>query len=236
MLKKKDIKNIKIAGRAVDNVLQKIKEAIHPGMSGKKLEEIALKAMKENKVKSSILGYKGFPATICVSVNNQLTHGIPDNKQFKRGDLVSFDVACNYRGMHADAASTVIVDENEDDKERKKLLAVTREALDYAIEKIQLREKGFWTIKDLGGHGIGSLMHLDPFIPNFDNGDKTVIEINNAYCIEPLVQMKDSEAKTSNDGWTVVTESLSSHFEDTILVTERGIENLTNQQWKKKIQ
>src|SRR6185436_15830766 len=136
---------IKKAGKAVSNILKRLKKEIKPGVSGKDLDVLARRLMEEEKVQSSSLGYKGFPAAICVALNEELTHGIPDERTFKEGDLVSIDVACHYQGYHADAALTTIVGEGNETK--KKLLNITKNSLYYVIQEIMPNKT---TTQDIG--------------------------------------------------------------------------------------
>lgn len=239
----KNLKYHKIAAKAVALILQTLKSEIRPGICGKELAKKALEIMTEKKVKSSILGYQGFPEAICVSLNNELTHGIPDQRLFVRGDLVSIDVACNYRGFHADAALTTIVAENETDREKRKLLETGWKNLDNVIQNIKpnittvqdiggmiekyAKKAGFFVIKEYGGHGIGQRMHEKPFIPNYCNDDKTILRENMLICVEPLIQLKDSPIRIADNKWTVLTKSLNAHFEHTLLITKEGVKNLT---------
>jgi methionyl aminopeptidase len=222
------LEKMRSVGKIVAEILQVLKSETKPGMTGKGLEEKALQLMKKRKVKSSIKGYQGFRAAICVSLNEELTHGIPDEREFKKGDLVSFDVAChkkNKKGIsfHADAAMTVLIKaDDEKDEEKQDLLSVTENALQEAIKNIQpglttnqdiggwiekyVREythpQRYYVIKEYGGHGIGWFMHEKPFIPNYRDPAKPslVIQKNMAICIEPLVQIKNGEIKLdSND-------------------------------------
>src|SRR3954451_16698209 len=121
------VESMKAAGQAVASILKELKKAIQPGVSGKDLEKIAHDLMVKKGFVSSSLGYRDFPAAICVSLNEELTHGVPDERKFKSGDLVSIDVACSYKGYHADAALTMII--GEENAEKKKILAVAKEAL-----------------------------------------------------------------------------------------------------------
>src|SRR5437764_2121378 len=209
---------IRFVGKIVAVIIDEIKKKIRIGMSGKNLEEIAFELMKKNNVKSSSFGYQGFPSYICVSLNNELTHGIPDERKFCNGDLVSFDVACNYQGYHADAASTVIIGK-EKWKEKKELLHVTEKSLYHAIKNIKAnitttqdigeilekyirnyKNNNFYPIKEYGGHGIGKSLHEKPFIPNYRTPYKgTIIEKNMFICIEPLVQVGDDKISISSN-------------------------------------
>lgn len=218
-------KYMKEIGSVVGFILKSLKKEIKPGMSGKDLEKIARDLMREKKVKSSIFNYKGFPGYICVSLNHVITHGIPNQNPFKKGDIISIDVACHKKdkkgiSYHADAALTTVVGE-EANQEQIKLLEITKRALKCAIESIQpgittnhdigkiIKEEvektpGFYVIKEFGGHGIGNEMHLPPFIPNspLENPNKESVLIlpNTAICIEPLVQTGNAKIKLSSDG------------------------------------
>jgi methionyl aminopeptidase len=244
------IKNIRIVGKIVAEILKKLQKEAKVGVSGRDLEKTAKKMMANNNVYSSSLGYRGFPAAICVSLNNELTHGIPDDRLFQEGDLVSVDVACyrkdeNGKTYHADAALTVVV--GEADEKKNDLLRVTRNSLHYAIQSIQpnitttqeigailekyVRSRGYYPIKEYGGHGIGESLHEEPFIPNYKIPDKgVVIREGMIICIEPLVQMGDGKIAVSNDKWTVFSPNgyLNAHFEHTIYITSEGAEILTD--------
>ncbi|CAI2182098.1 11890_t:CDS:2 [Funneliformis geosporum] len=208
----KNITNRKQTGQAVSKILKKLKREIKIGSSGKELDKLARQIMEEEKVKSSSLGYNGFPAAICVSLNQELTHGIPDERIFKNGDLVSIDVACNYQGYHADAALTAIV--GEGDEKKQNLLKITKDSLYYVIQKIkpnitttqdigEMLEKylkvrqgyySYYPIKEYGGHGIGENLHQTPFVPNYKTVDRVeVIKEGMFICIEPLVQLGDGQ-------------------------------------------
>ncbi|CAG8787282.1 11659_t:CDS:1, partial [Racocetra fulgida] len=216
------IEGIKAAGKVVANILKQLKNEAKEGVSGRDLENIAKNLMKENKVQSSIFNYQGFPGYICVSLNNELTHGIPDDRPFQDGDLVSIDVACNYQGYHADAALTLII--GKGDVQKKNLLRVTKNSLYYTIQNIQpnvtttqdigatlekfIRSRGYYPIKEYGGHIIGTSMHSDMyqgqevkiFIPNYKTKDKgEVLRTGMFICIEPLVQISDAKVEVAID-------------------------------------
>ncbi|CAG8456721.1 27243_t:CDS:10 [Gigaspora margarita] len=202
------IASIEQTGQAVSNILKRLKKEIKVGVSGQDLDKLARQLMAEEKVQSSSLDYKGFTAAICVALNEELTHGIPDERVFKEGDLVSIDVACNYQGYHADAALTTIVGEGNEMK--RNLLKVTKNSLYYAIQNIRpnitttqdigamlekyIRTRGYYPIKEYGGHGIGEKLHQEPFIPNYKTPNKgEIIKEGMFICIEPLVQIGDAE-------------------------------------------
>jgi len=216
---------IKEVGAVVGFILKTLKNEIRPGICGKDLEKMAQQLMKEKRVKSSTLGYKGFPSYICISLNEELTHGIPDERIFRAGDLVSLDVACykkDIRGAihHADAALTTIVpgEKKQNYEKKQNLLNVTKGALQEAIAQIKpgvvittqdigaiienyVHAQGYYVIKEYGGHGIGYLMHQEPFIPNYKIPKEISVEIlpDTAICIEPLVQIGDAKIKLSTN-------------------------------------
>ncbi|RHZ37584.1 type I methionyl aminopeptidase [endosymbiont GvMRE of Glomus versiforme] len=242
-------------GQVVADILKTLKKEIKIGMTGQDLAQRAQQLMKEKKVKSSIKGYLGFPAAICVSLNNELTHGIPDHRPFKEGDLISFDVACHLKdekgiAYHADAAMTVLLSEGKekDSEEKEKLILITKNALQKVIENIKpnitttqdigkiieeyVQSQGYHPVKEYGGHGIGRFMHESPFIPNYKISSErsVVIRENTAICVEPLVQIGSAEIKLSPNNWTVLSAQgqLNAHFEHTIWVGEEKVEVLTN--------
>ncbi len=212
---------MKEVGAIVGFILSSLKKEIKPGISGDDLEKIALRLMKEKKIKSSIFNYKGFPRNCCISLNHVITHGIPNQKPFKEGDIVSVDIACHKKdkigiSYHADAAFTMVV--GKPTSEQTKLLNITKNALNSAIYAIRpgvttnheigkiIKEQveknpGFFVIKEFGGHDIGEKMHLSFFIPNspLENPTKesVIIMPNTAICIEPLVQTVNAKIKIS---------------------------------------
>ncbi|CAG8675100.1 10984_t:CDS:2, partial [Cetraspora pellucida] len=238
-LKVEKIECIKKAGQAVSNILKRLKKEIRPGISGQDLDKLAQKLMKEQGVQSSSLGYKGFSASICVAINHELTHGIPDERVFQEGDLVSIDVACHYQGYHADAALTTIV--GTGDETKKNLLNTTKNSLYYVIQNIQpgltttqdigamiekyIRTRGYYPIKEYGGHGIGEKLHQEPFIPNYKTPSKgEIIKEGMFICIEPLVQIGDAKVEVAANKWTVFSKNghLNAHFEHTVYIGPTG--------------
>jgi methionyl aminopeptidase len=201
-------------GKIASKILKELEKEARVGVTGKDLDKLAQKLMVENNVKSSVFGYMNFPSHICVSVNSELTHGIPKPVPFKEGDLVSIDLAIQHKGYHTDTASTLII--GKGDKIKEELIRVTRESLYYAIKNVSpnitttqdigrmiynyVRANGFYTIKEYGGHGIGSSLHEEPFIPNWvipTRGEK--IRPGMFICIEPLVQIGGSKILLSNE-------------------------------------
>jgi len=211
------LENMEQIGKIVGNILKKLKENIKENVCGQDLNKIAEILMKENNAYSSSLGYNDFPASICVSVSNkeksELTHGIPTFIPFKKGDLVSIDVACYQKNknvcFHADAALTVIVGETENEK-KNKLINVTKNCLNFVINQIKpnvtnlqdigeiiqkyVESRGFHVIKEFGGHFIGEKLHELPCIPNYKIKEKgKVLKPGMFICIEPLVQELDNQ-------------------------------------------
>lgn len=240
---KEEIKLMKVAGSVVALVHESMKKEVRAGVSTKYLDEIAHKIIKENKCIPTFLGYNGFPATICSSVNEQVVHGIPsDNVILKDGDIVSIDVGATFRGLVGDSAWTYGV--GELDENVKKLLEITEKSLFLAINKVKngvLLNDVSGEIEDLvtknklgivrfyGGHGVGRSMHEEPFIYNWRNNPRIVLKSGMTIAIEPMINLGCDEVYTLGDNWTVVTKDHkpSAHFEHTILVTDDGAEILT---------
>ncbi len=224
-------------------VLNKLFESVDVGMTTK---EIALMAGRELKAlggKPAIMGYQGFPDVICISVNDQVVHGIPGNYSLVDGDIVKLDFCVSHRGMITDAARSLIV--GKPDPADAKLLKTTLESLDAgifmarggckvgdisaAIQQV-LEKGGYGVVRDMVGHGVGHQMHEEPNIPNYGPAGKgPVLETGMTIAIEPMSTRGDWRVKLEPDGWTVTTadHSRAGHFEDTVLITEDGCEILT---------
>ena len=241
---KNDLANLRVAAKAVASVLKKLSENIKPGISTKDLDDIAFKEIKALGMKPAFLGYRGYPATACVSINNELVHGIPSAKRLlAKGDIVSIDLGTIYNGFYGDAAITVPV--GKISSQAQKLLEVGSLALEHAIENVKpgnrlgdvcaaiqtvIEKNGFSVVRDYVGHGIGRALHEEPAIPNFGRpGSGPRLLPGMVLAIEPMLNMGDWHVKTLNDGWTVVTQdgSLCAHFEHTVALTEDGCEVLT---------
>ena len=233
----REIELMREAGRILATVHEELEKAIKPGITTKEIDRLGEELIRSYGCIPSFLNYNGYPASICVSVNDEVVHGIPSKKRILReGDIVSLDAGVIYKGYHSDAARTHAV--GEISKEAQKLIDVTRESFFegikyakagnhlYDISKaIQnyVESNGFSVVRDLVGHGIGSALHEDPQIPNFKQrgrGPKLVPGMTLA--IEPMVNIGAYDVWWLEDDWTVVTqdESLSAHYENTILITE----------------
>ena len=240
---REEIKLMKEAGNVVALVHQEMKRIIEPGISTKYLDDVARKIIKENKCIPTFLGYNGFPAAICASVNGEVVHGIPrESCILKEGDIVSIDVGATYRGLVGDGAWTYPVGNISD--ECKMLLETTERSLFAAIDKMRdnnlleevsgavedvANEKGLGIVRQYGGHGVGHSMHEEPFVFNYRVGNKFVLKSGMTIAIEPMVNMGDYRVEFLSDGWTCVTADRkpSAHYENTIAVTKDGCEILT---------
>lgn len=245
-IKKKDeIKRMIIASEIVSEALQAIKKAVAPGITTKALEEIAEDVIRMRGGKPAFKGYKGFPASICTSVNDEVVHGIPSEEVvLKEGDIVSIDLGVIYKGYISDAAITLPVGEISEAAER--LLSVTREALfegiaravpsnrvgdiSHAIQSY-VESKGYSVVRKFVGHGVGRRLHEEPQVPNFGLPGRGVkLREGMTLAIEPMVNEGTHDVSIMEDGWTAKTKDgkLSAHFEHTILIKKSGPEILTN--------
>jgi methionyl aminopeptidase len=239
----REIAVMRIAGRIVAEVLYVLKENVQAGMKTRELDVIAERELKRLGAKSSFKGYCGYPASICVSINEEIVHGIPGDKVIKNGDIVSMDVGSIYDGYQGDAALTVGV--GDISPEAAELLRVTEGALAAGISVARdgarlgdigaavqeyAESRGFSVVREYTGHGIGRQMHEDPLIPNFGTrGTGIELKKGMTLAIEPMVNMGDWRTKPGKDGWVVYTAdgSLSAHFEHTIAITDGEPEVLT---------
>ena len=239
MIKRKSREEIKLmrhAGHIVALVHQEMKKVVEPGISTKELDNIAMKIIKENHAVPTFLGYSGFPACICTSINEQVVHGIPSaNVILKEGDIISIDVGATYGGFVGDSAWTYAV--GKISEEKQKLMKVTEEALyagiaqmragnvlddiSGAIEAVANREH-YGIVRQYGGHGVGRTMHEEPFLYNYRVGDHTLIKQGYVIAIEPMLNLGCDEVVVADDEWTVSTadSKASAHFEHTVLATD----------------
>ena len=234
------------AGRIVNRVHAVLKEAIHPGVTTLELDHIAAEALQRYNATSAFLGYNGFPAHICVSVNAELVHGIPSKQRvLKEGDIISIDVGSRYRGFVGDCAWTYGV--GQISPEAQQLLLVTETSLYEGIKQAvignrvvqisravqrHVEKNSFHVVREYTGHGVGRQMHEGPQVLNYDGGDADgnyILTPGLVIAIEPMVQRGTWETKTLKDKWTVMSKdnSLAAHFEHTIAITNNGPEILT---------
>jgi methionyl aminopeptidase len=231
------------AGRAVAEVLAILREEIRPGLMLKKLDDTVRREFAKRKVVPTFLHYNGYPARVCVSVNDEVVHGIPDRRVLQEGDVVSIDLGATYNGFVGDAAITVGVGRISPEAER--LVRVTEEALWQGIKaakagarlgqisaaiQTHAERNGFAVVREYVGHGVGRSMHEDPQVPNFGPPDRgPLLEKGMTLALEPMVTAGDWQTKRDSDGWTVRTAdgSLAAHFEHTIAITEGEAQVLT---------
>jgi methionyl aminopeptidase len=238
-----EIKDMRESGKMLATVLQLLKKEVQPGMTPKELAEIAAKELKALGAKPAFLGYGGFPDVICISLNDEVVHGIPGKEPIKDGDLVSFDFGVDYNSMITDGAITVCVGESTGQK--RQLIKGTEEALlagvdvvkdgvktgdiGAAVEKV-MTKYGFGIVRDLVGHGVGHHVHEEPDVPNYGTkGSGKKLSAGMTIAIEPMSTLGGERVVIDNDGWTVKTydHSLSAHFEHTVLILPDSAEILT---------
>ena len=238
-----EIATMRQAGRIVATVLEMLKSKIKPGMRTEELDVIAAKELKKLGAKASFKGYHDYPANLCVSVNDEIVHGIPGKRVLKDGDIVSLDFGAIYDGFQGDAAVTVGV--GKISQEAKKLIETTEGALKAGISAghaggrmgdisaaIQdyAESRGYSVVREYTGHGIGREMHEEPQIPNYGlPGEGPVLRKGMVFALEPMVNVGDWRTRVGDDHWVVLTVdgSLSAHFEHTVAVTNGKLEVLT---------
>ncbi len=239
----REIEILRKSNRIVAEVLQRIKEMVKPGTTGEELDQAAERMIHKMDAIPAFKGYRGYPANMCVSINEQVVHGIPNSRAFVEGDIVSLDLGVIYKGYVGDAALTLPV--GSIDQESNRLLAVTEAALMKGIEQARegnrlfdishaiqahVEANGFSVVRDFTGHGIGRQMHEDPQIPNFGtSGTGDRLRTGMVLALEPMVNAGDWRVNVLADRWTVVTSDgkRSAHFEHSIAITEGDAEILS---------
>jgi len=239
----REIEQLKRSNAMVAEVFEKLRGMIAPGITTRELDQVAEEFILLKGARPAFKGYRGFPATLCISINDEVVHGIPGQRRLKEGDIVSLDVGVNYIGYFGDAAITLPV--GEVDPEAKRLLEVTKKALYIGIEKAKagnrlfdisyaiqswVESNGFSVVRDFVGHGIGRELHEEPQIPNFGTPHQGPrLEKGMVFALEPMVNEGTHEVRVLSDGWTVVTADgkRSAHFEHTIAIMDDGAEILS---------
>jgi methionyl aminopeptidase len=239
-----EIDKMRRAGRIVAATIDAVLERVRSGTSTKALDAVAEQVIRKEGATPSFLGYRGYPASLCASINDQIVHGIPGERIIEEGDIVSLDFGAIWEGFHGDAAVSVVVGK-AGSPEAEELVRVTEEALNAGIAQIkagghlsdvshavqQVAEgAGFSVVREYVGHGIGRHLHEDPQVPNFGSpGRGPTMREGLVIAVEPMVNAGGWETVLMPDKWTVVTAdgSLSAHFEHTIAITEDGPEILT---------
>ncbi len=237
------IKKIAIAGNIIFDIFSDISKMDLNSMRTIDLNNRIDSMIRAHGARPAFLNYRGFPRSCCISLNDEVVHGIPNSRRIKNGDLVKIDVGVTYAGYIADSAKTFAVGEISD--EAKKLLAVTKRALRNGIETAKkgnrisdisrtvqtaVEDNGFSVVRELTGHGVGRNLHEEPVIPNFvGSGVDAVLQSGMVLAIEPMVNIGGHEVVTAENGWTILSKdgSLSCHYEDTIAILDKGNINLT---------
>jgi len=240
----KEIEMMKKSAEILAKVMEQLKENIKAGIRTREIDDMAADFIAQESAASAFKNYKGFPANICVSVNEEVVHGIPGERMLKEGDIVSLDVGINFKGYFSDAAITLPVGKVAPQKER--LIEVTKKALylgikqtkennhlsdiSYAIQNY-VEANGFSVVRQFVGHGIGLSIHEEPEIPNFGEAHQGPrLLAGMVLAIEPMVNMGTWEVDVLDNGWTAVTRDglASAHFEHTVAITKNGPQILTS--------
>ena len=233
-----EIERMRAANALVADVLAELAAIVAPGVTTRDLDALAERLVRERGAEPAFKGYRGYPATLCASVNEQVVHGIPSSRQLADGDIVSLDMGVKLNGFYGDSAVTVPVGQISEDAQR--LLRVTQEALERGISQVQVggrisdighavqehvERHGFSVVREFVGHGIGAALHEEPQVANYgEPGRGPRMAEGMVLAIEPMVNMGRPGVKVLSDGWTAVTRdgSLSAHFEHTVAVTKQG--------------
>lgn len=239
-----EIEKLRRSGRIVRQVLGEIREKVRPGITTLDLEKFVVRRLKELGTRPAFKGYRGYPCCLCASVNDEVIHGIPtERRTLKEGDILSLDMGVVQDGYYGDSAITVPVGAISESAQR--LLKVTEEALELALEKVRLgnrlgdvsatvqqhaEKNGYSVVREFVGHGIGKAMHEEPQVPNFGQaGRGPLLKAGMVFAVEPMVNAGGAAVRVLDDNWTAVTADgkLSAHFEHMVAVTQNGPDVLT---------
>ncbi len=230
---------MEVANRIVAEILEGVKEKVQPGVETRELDELAEELCRKHKVQPAFKGYRGYPRSLCVSVNEEVVHGIPGPRRLKAGDLVSLDFGVKYDGYYGDAAITVGV--GDVGEKARALMEATEKSLYAGIAEVKAGKRlsnvshavqsvvegaGFGVIREFVGHGIGRSLHEDPQIANFGPPDRgPTMQVGMTFAIEPMTSMGSWQVRILKDGWTAVTQdgSCAAHFEHSVALTENGV-------------
>lgn len=240
-----EIELMSYAGKVAYDLLNLLGDEIKAGVTTKYLDELSKKFIEDNNCTPACLGYEGYPASICTSINEEVVHGIPSNRKLKNGDIITIDLVVEYKGYMADSARTYKV--GNISEEVSNLMKYTKEALYKGLSVIKpgiklnevcktiesiAKEHGYGVIRELTGHGIGKEMHEDPYIPNYENNEsELILKEGMTLAIEPMFSLKGRQVWLLDDDWTIVTRDSSpaAHYEHTIVVTKDGYKILTGE-------
>ena len=241
----REIELLEKAGKIVYETHQYLKPYIKEGITTKELDTLAEKFIRSKGATPSCLGFEGYPATLCISINKEVVHGIPSSRKLKNGDIVTLDICACYKGYHGDSAWTYAVGEVSDDA--KYIMKHTEESLYKGLNEIKpgkhfgdishaveewATKYNLGVVKELTGHGVGHELHEDPAIPNYGKaGSGPVIKEGMVFAVEPMLTLGSPDIVMLDDGWTIETddEKLSAHFEHTVVVTKDGYRILTGE-------
>lgn len=233
-----EIDKMRKAGRILAGLMEELARMVGPGIATIDLEKASVAAMSKAGVRSAFKGYRGYPANICVSVNEEVVHGIPSSRRLKEGDIVSIDIGIEADGFFVDMANTFAV--GKIGKKEQGLIDVTRASLDEAIRMLKpgnclsdvsgvvqqyVESRGFSVVRDFVGHGIGRMLHEDPPVPNFKtSGTSPALKDGMVLAIEPMINSGSWQVEVLKDGWTAVTKDRlpSAHFEHTVAIWDGG--------------
>jgi methionyl aminopeptidase len=233
-----EIEIMKKGGQILSRIIRELSNQAKPGLTTKELDEFTEKFISESGAKPAFKGYQGFPAALCTAINEEIVHAVPSNRELKSGDILSLDLGILYQGFYSDMAVTLVIGEVE--PETRRLIRVTKKALKRAISRTKqgktigdisqavqsyVENQGFSVIRDLCGHGIGKQLHEDPEVPNFGQRHKgPELKEGMVLAIEPMVVMGKPGIEKTEDGfgYKTIDNSLSAHFEHTVLVTKQG--------------
>jgi methionyl aminopeptidase len=239
----REITQMRDAGRVAAAVLEEVGKKVRPGITTAELDDIAVSGVKKRGAEASFKGYRGFPASICTSVNEEVVHGIPGSRVLQEGEIISLDFGALLNGFHGDAAVTVGV--GKISTEAQKIIDATRGALQAGVAAARIgarlgdvsaaiqsyaEARGFSVVREYVGHGIGRELHEDPQVPNFGvTGEGPVLQKGMTMALEPMLNAGGWRTSVAEDKWTVVTADgrLSAHFEHTIVIDENGTGILT---------
>jgi methionyl aminopeptidase len=240
---KNEIKKMAVACRIVAEVLQVLVHAIRPGLTTLDLDDLAERNIRMRGAVPAFKGYRGFPSTLCVALNEQVVHGIPSKRRLRAGDIIGLDLGAKWEGYYGDAAVTIPI--GQIPAQTESLLTTAREALSLGIKEVRpgmhlsnvshaiqryAESRGYSVVRAFVGHGIGTALHEEPQVPNFGPpGRGPRLKAGMVLAIEPMVNRGDADVEILDDGWTVVTADghLSAHFEHTVAITDEGHQILT---------
>lgn len=237
------IKYMRISGHILSKIIKELVKYTKVGITTQQIDLKAQELMKKYKVISAFKNFNGYPAVTCISINEEIVHGLPSNKVIKDGDVVSIDCGVKYKGYCSDSAITFTIGEVSD--KIKKLVKVTRKSLDESIKLIrpgikigdiqariqsEIENNNLGLVRELTGHGIGKFLQEEPQIPNYGRLNTGItLKPGMTFCLEPMVTLGNGKIKIKNDGWTITSQdnTIAAHFEHTINVTKNGYEILT---------